>query len=119
MVKKAQRRLSQHQTLLDQKTLNKQGLKELTKSVHDLKDISSSIQPKLDQLRTRKAELEKELAEVNTAIQAHESELAHVPDAIKQKKQEITVKAKEDSHSQPIGKYCHINREGQTDPCRS
>lgn len=68
MVRKAQRRLTQHQTLLTQSTLGKQELKELVKSSQDLESISSKVQPNLDRLKSKRTEFGKELAKVTTAI---------------------------------------------------
>ena len=61
----------------------------------NLKNSSSKIEPKLTQLRIRRAELEHELESVKAAIDRHESNLTQIPNAIKQKKQEMLTKVKE------------------------
>ena len=84
-VKKAQRNLSNHETLLAQKNSNRQEAKELTQLIDDLKN-SLRIDPELTQLEARRAELENELENVKAAIDRHNSNLAQIPDAIKLKK---------------------------------
>ena len=53
------------------------------------------IDPELNQLETKRAELEKELENVKAAIDHHKSSLAQILDAIKQKKQELLAKVRE------------------------
>jgi len=84
-VKKAQRNLSNHETLLAQKNSNRQEAKELTQLINNLKN-SLRIDPELTQLEARRAELEKGLESVRAAIDRHNSNLAQILDAIKQKK---------------------------------
>ena len=85
-VKKAQRNLSDHETLLAKGNSNRQEAKELTWLIDHLKNSSLSIDSKLSQLEVRRAELEKELENVKAAIDRHKSNLAQIPNAIKQKK---------------------------------
>ena len=61
-----------------------------------MKNSSLRIDPELNQLETKRAELEKELENVKAAIDHHKSNLAQIPDAIKQKKQELLAKVRED-----------------------
>ena len=49
----------------------------------------------MNQLETKRAELEKELENMKAAIDRHESNLDQIPNAIKQKKQEMLTKVKE------------------------
>ena len=49
-VKKAQRRLSNHEALLAKKNSNRQEAKELTQLIDDLKNSSLRIDPELTQL---------------------------------------------------------------------
>ena len=81
-VKKAQRRLSNHEALLAKKNSNRQEAKELTQLINDLKN-SLRIDPELTQLEARYAELEKELENVKADIDRHKSNLAQIPDTIK------------------------------------
>ena len=74
-VKKAQRNLSNHETLMAKKYSNKQEAKELAQLIDNLKNSFSRIEPELNQLRARHAELEQELKSVKTAIVHHESNL--------------------------------------------
>ena len=60
-----------------------------------MKNSSSQIEPKLNQLRVRHAELEKELESVKATIKCHECNWTQIPNDIKQKKQEILTKVKE------------------------
>ena len=53
------------------------------------KSSSLQIEPELNQLETKCAELEKELENVKATIDRHKSNLAQIPNAIKQKKQEL------------------------------
>jgi len=69
-----------------------------------LKNSPFKIEPELNQLRAKHAELKKELENVKAVIDRHESNLAQIPDAIKQKKQEMLTKVKE-------GKAIHSNLE--------
>ncbi|XP_066392044.1 uncharacterized protein [Miscanthus floridulus] len=94
-VKKAQRNLSNHETLMAKKYSNKQEAKELAQMIDNMKNSSSRIETELNQLRARHAELEKELESVKAAIDCHESNLVQIPNAIKQKKQEMLTKVKE------------------------
>ena len=74
---------------------NKQEAKELAQLIDNLKNSSLRIEPELNQLETRRAELEKELENVKAAIDRHKSNLAQIPNAIKQKKQEPLAKVRE------------------------
>ena len=74
-VKKAQRNLSDHEALMATKNSNKQEAKELAQLIDNLKNYSSRIELELNQLRARRAKLEKELESVKTAINCHESNL--------------------------------------------
>ena len=49
----------------------------------------------MNQLKAKRAELEKELENVKAAIDHHEFNLTQIPNAIKQKKQEMLTKVKE------------------------
>jgi len=69
-----------------------------------LKNSPFKIEPELNQLRAKRAKLEKELENVKTVIDRHESNLAKIPDAIKQKRHEMLTKVKE-------GKAIHSNLE--------
>ena len=64
------------------KNSNKQEAKELAQLINNLKN-SSKIEPELNQLRVRRAELEKELESVKATIKRHESNLTQIPNAIK------------------------------------
>ena len=81
-MKKAQRNLSDRETLLAKGNSNRQEAKELTQLIDHLKNSSLSINPELSQLEVRCAELEKELENVKAAIDRHKSTLAQIPDAI-------------------------------------
>ena len=59
-VKNAQRNLMDHEALMAKKNSNKQEAKELAQLIDNLKNSSSKIEPELNQLRIRRAELEKE-----------------------------------------------------------
>jgi len=48
-----------------------------------LKNSPFKIEPELNQLRAKRAELKKELENVKAIIDRHESNLAQIPDAIK------------------------------------
>ena len=85
-VKKAQRNLSNHEALLAKKNFNRQEAKELAQLIDNLKNSPLRIEPKLNQLETKRAKLEKELENVKAAIDRHKSNLAQIPNAIKQKK---------------------------------
>ena len=63
--------------------------------IDNLKNSSLRIDPKLNQLETKRVELEKELENMKAAIDRHKSNLAQIPNAIKQKKQEMLTKVKE------------------------
>ena len=86
-IKRAQRNLSNRETLLAKKNSNRQKAKELTQLIDDLKNSSLRIDLELTQLEARRAKLQKELENVKAAIDRHKSNLAQIPDAIKQKKQ--------------------------------
>ena len=60
-----------------------------------MKNSSLRIEPELNQLEIKRAELQKELENVKAAIDRHKSNLAQIPNAIKQKKQEMLTKVKE------------------------
>ena len=94
-VKKAQRNLSDRETLLAKGNSNRQEAKELTQLIDHLKNSSLSIDLELSQLEVRRAELEKELENMKAAIDRHKSTLAQIPDAIQQKKQELLAKVRE------------------------
>ena len=94
-VKKAQRNLSNHEALLARKNSNKQETKELAQLIDNLKNSPLRIEPELNQLETKRAELEKELENMKAAIYRHKSNLAQIPNAIKQKKQELLTKVRE------------------------
>ena len=83
-----------HEALMAKKNSNKQEAKELAQLINNLKN-SSKIEPELNQLRVRRAELEKELECVKATIKHHESNLIQIPNAFKQKKQEMLTKVKE------------------------
>ena len=72
--------------------------------INNLKNSSSKIEPEFNQLRARRAELERELESAKATINCHESNLVQIPNAIKQKKQEMLTKVKE-------GKSIHNNLE--------
>ena len=78
--------MSNHEALLAKKNSNRQEAKELTQLIDNLKNSSLRIDPELNQLETKHAELEKELENVKATIDHHKSTLAQIPDAIKQKK---------------------------------
>ena len=58
-VKKAQTNLTDHEALMAKKNSNKQEAKELAQMIDNMKNSSSKIEPELNQLRVRRAELEK------------------------------------------------------------
>ena len=60
-----------------------------------MKNSSLRIEPELNQIETKRAELEKELENVKAAIDRHKSNLAQIPNAIKQKKRELLTKVRE------------------------
>ena len=60
------------EALMAKKNSNKQEVKELAQLIDNLKNSSSKIKPELNQLRIRRAELEKELASVKATIERHE-----------------------------------------------
>ena len=103
-VKKAQRNLTDREALMAKKNSNKQEAKELAQLIDNLKNSSSKIEPELNQLRIRGAELEQELESVRATIDRYESNLTQTPNAIKQKKQEMLTKVKE-------GKAIHSSLE--------
>ena len=67
-VKKAQRNLSNRETLMAKKYSNKQEAKELAQLIDNLKNSSLKIESELNQLETKRAELEKELETMKAAI---------------------------------------------------
>ena len=81
-VKKAQRNLSNRETLMAKKYSNKQEAKELAQLIDNLKNSSLRIEPELNQLEIKRAELEKELENVKATIDRHKSNLAQIPNAI-------------------------------------
>ncbi|XP_066347584.1 uncharacterized protein [Miscanthus floridulus] len=85
-VKKAQRNLSDRETLLAKGNFNRHEAKELTKLIDHLKNSTISINSELSQLEVKRAELERELENVKSTIDRHKCFLAQVLDAIKQKK---------------------------------
>ena len=87
--------MSNRETLLSKKNSNRQEAKELPQLINNLKISPLRIDPELNQLETKRAELEKELENVKAAIDRHKSNLAQIPDAIKQKKQELLAKVRE------------------------
>jgi len=93
-VRRAQRNLVDHEALLAKKNSNGEEAKELAQLIDNLKNSSLKIEPELNQLKTKCAELEKELENVKAVIDHHESHLAQIPNAIKQKKQEMLTKVK-------------------------
>ena len=103
-VKKAQRNLTDREALMAKKNSNKQEAKELAQLIDNMKNSSSKIEPELNWLRVRRAELEQELENVKAAIDRHESNLTQIPNVIKQKKQEMLTKVKE-------GKAIHSSLE--------
>ena len=82
-MKKAQRNLSDRETLLAKRHFNKQEAKELTHLIDDLKNSSLRIDPELSQLEIKRAELERELENMKAAIDHRKSTLAQISDAIK------------------------------------
>ena len=94
-VKRAQRNLVDREALLAKKNSNRQEAKELAQLIDNLKNSSLRIELELNQLKTKRAELEKELENVKATIDRHESNLAQIPNAINQKKQEMLTKVKE------------------------
>ena len=73
-VQKAQRNLTDREALMA-KNYNKQEAKELAQLIDNQKNSCSKIEPKLTQLRTRRAKLKQELKSVKAAIDHHESNL--------------------------------------------
>ena len=84
--KKAQRNLSDRETLFAKGNSNRKEAKELTQLNDDLKNSSLRSDLELTQLEIKRAELEKELENVKAAIDRHKSNLPQIPNAIKQKK---------------------------------
>jgi len=80
---------------LAKKNSNRREAKELAQLIDNLKNSPLRIEPELNQLETKCAELEKELENVKAAIDHHKSNLAQIPNAIKQKKQEPLTKVRE------------------------
>ena len=82
-MKKAQRNLSDRETLLAKSNFNKQEAEELTLLIDDLKNSSLRTDPELSQLEIKRAKLERELENVKATIDHHKSTLAQIPNAIK------------------------------------
>ena len=82
-VEKAQKNLSDRETLLAKRNFNKQEAKELMQLIDDLKNSSLRIDLELSQLEIKCAELERELEDVKAAIDHRKSTLAQIPNAIK------------------------------------
>ena len=82
-MKKAQRNLSDCETLLAKRNFNKQEAKELTQLINDLKNSSPRTNLELSQLEIKRAAIERELEDVKAAIDHRKSTLAQIPDAIK------------------------------------
>ena len=74
-VKKARRNLIDCEALMAKKNSIKHEAKELALLIDNLKNSSSKIEPELNQLRVRRAELEKELESVKATIERRESNL--------------------------------------------
>ena len=85
-MKKAQRNLSNYETLLAKGNSNMQEARELTQLIDDLRNSSLRIDPELSQLEIKRVELENELENMKATIDRHKSNLAQIPDAIRQKK---------------------------------
>ena len=81
-VEKAQRNLSDHETLLAKRNFNKQEAKELTQLIDDLKN-SLRTDLELSQLEIMRVELERELENMKATIDHRKSTLAQILDAIK------------------------------------
>ena len=82
-VEKAQRNLSDRETLLAKMNFNKQEAKELMQLIDDLKNSSHRSDLELSQLEIKRAAIERELEDVKAAIDHRKSTLAQIPDAIK------------------------------------
>ena len=82
-VKMAQRNLADCEALLAKKNSNRQEAKELAQLIDNLKNSSLRIEPELNQLKTKRAELDKELENIKAVIDRHESNLAQIPNATK------------------------------------
>jgi len=95
MVEKAQRNLSDRETLLVKRNFNKQEGTELTQLIDDLKNSSLRTDPELSRLEIKRAELEGELENMKAAINHRKSTLAQIPYAIIQTKQELLAKVRE------------------------
>ena len=67
-MKKAQRNLSDCETLLAKRNFNKQEAKELTQLIDDMKNSSLRTNPELSQLEIKHAELERELEDMKAAL---------------------------------------------------
>jgi uncharacterized coiled-coil DUF342 family protein len=67
-VKRAQRNLTDREALLVKKNSNKQEAKELAQLIDNLKNSSLRIKPELNQLKAKRAELEKEMENMKAAI---------------------------------------------------
>ena len=75
--------MSDHEALLAKRNSNRQGAKELTQLIDDLKNSSLRTDPELSQLEIKRAELEKELENMKAAIDHRKSTLGQIPDTIK------------------------------------
>ena len=64
------------------KNSNKQEAKELAQLIDNLKNSSLRNEPELNQLKAKRAELEKELENMKAAIDRHESNQSQIPNAI-------------------------------------
>ena len=82
-MEKAQRNLSDRETLLAKRHFNKQEAKEMTQLIDDLKNSSLRTDPELSQLEIKHAELERKLENMKAAIDHRKSTLAQIPDPIK------------------------------------
>ena len=60
-MKKAQKNLSNREALLAKKNSNRREAKELAQLIDNLKNSPLRIEPELNQLETKRSELEKEL----------------------------------------------------------
>ena len=81
-VKKAQRNLSDRETLLAKRNSNRQEAKDLTQLIDVLKNSSLRIDLELSQLEIKRAELEKELENMKAAIDRYKSNLAQIPNPL-------------------------------------
>lgn len=70
---------------------NKKRAQDLYSSFSQLQESLSKIQPELDRLFIRKADIERELVEVNAAILKNESILTSISTGIQRKRKELAV----------------------------